>query len=43
MLSQVCDKCQHVKFEREGYSTVDIEKGMKDGQVSFLDLLQAFI
>ncbi|KAL2934833.1 DnaJ protein ERDJ3B [Bienertia sinuspersici] len=30
---QVCDKCPNVKFEREGYSlTVDIEKGMKDGQ-----------
>lgn len=33
MTEQVCDKCQNVKFEREGYSlTVDIEKGMKDGQ-----------
>lgn len=30
---QVCDKCANVKFEREGYSlTVDIEKGMKDGE-----------
>ncbi|CAN0924572.1 DnaJ protein ERDJ3B [Linum grandiflorum] len=30
---QVCDKCQNVKFEREGYSlTIDIEKGMEDGQ-----------
>ncbi|CAO2818747.1 unnamed protein product [Amaranthus hypochondriacus] len=33
MTEQVCDKCPNVKFEREGYSlTVDIEKGMKDGQ-----------
>ncbi|KAL8142629.1 hypothetical protein V2J09_015661 [Rumex salicifolius] len=30
---QVCDECPNVKLEREGYSiTVDIEKGMKDGE-----------
>ncbi|KAH9626880.1 hypothetical protein KSS87_002280 [Heliosperma pusillum] len=36
---QVCDKCPNVKFEREGYSlTVDIEKGMKDGEeISFYE------
>lgn len=34
---QVCEKCQNVKYEREGYFvTVDIEKGMQDGQVSFI-------
>lgn len=33
---QVCEECQNVKYEREGYFvTVDIEKGMQDGQVSF--------
>ncbi|KAK4737992.1 hypothetical protein R3W88_001689 [Solanum pinnatisectum] len=33
MTEQVCDKCPNVKFEREGYHiTVDIEKGMQDGQ-----------
>ncbi|CAI0457063.1 unnamed protein product [Linum tenue] len=33
MTEQVCDQCQNIKFEREGYSlTVDIEKGMQDGQ-----------
>ncbi|KDO87050.1 hypothetical protein CISIN_1g0191622mg, partial [Citrus sinensis] len=33
----VCDQCQNVKYEREGYFvTVDIEKGMQDGQVSFI-------
>ncbi|KAJ8565850.1 hypothetical protein K7X08_008426 [Anisodus acutangulus] len=33
MTEQVCDKCPNVKFEREGYEiTVDIEKGMQDGQ-----------
>ncbi|KAK4372439.1 hypothetical protein RND71_007823 [Anisodus tanguticus] len=33
MTEQVCDKCPNVKFEREGYEiTVDIEKGMRDGQ-----------
>lgn len=33
MSEQVCEKCQNVKFEREGYFvTVDIEKGMQDGQ-----------
>lgn len=35
-LIQVCEQCQNVKYEREGYFvTVDIEKGMQDGQVSF--------
>lgn len=30
---QVCEECPNVKYEREGYFiTVDIEKGMKDGQ-----------
>ncbi|KAG6785049.1 hypothetical protein POTOM_010772 [Populus tomentosa] len=29
----VCEQCQNVKYEREGYFlTVDIEKGMQDGQ-----------
>ena len=38
MLFQVCEQCPNVKYEREGYFvTVDIEKGMQDGQVSFLD------
>ncbi|KAF2607204.1 hypothetical protein F2Q68_00045245 [Brassica cretica] len=39
MTEQVCDKCPNVKFEREGYFvTVDIEKGMKDGEeVSFYE------
>jgi len=33
---QVCDQCANVKYVREGYFvTVDIEKGMKDGQVNF--------
>ncbi|KAL5791915.1 hypothetical protein ACOSP7_000509 [Xanthoceras sorbifolium] len=33
MTEQVCEECQNVKFEREGYFiTVDIEKGMQDGQ-----------
>ncbi|KAJ8748261.1 hypothetical protein K2173_000833 [Erythroxylum novogranatense] len=33
MSEQVCEQCQNVKFEREGYFvTVDIEKGMQDGQ-----------
>ncbi|XP_058008595.1 dnaJ protein ERDJ3B isoform X2 [Hevea brasiliensis] len=33
MTEQVCDQCQNVKYEREGYFiTVDIEKGMQDGQ-----------
>ncbi|XP_039114088.1 dnaJ protein ERDJ3B-like [Dioscorea cayenensis subsp. rotundata] len=33
MTEQVCDQCQNVKYEREGYFiTVDIEKGMLDGQ-----------
>ncbi|KAM7276712.1 hypothetical protein ACFE04_018578 [Oxalis oulophora] len=33
MTEQVCEQCQNVKFEREGYFvTVDIEKGMEDGQ-----------
>ncbi|KAF6156992.1 hypothetical protein GIB67_039753 [Kingdonia uniflora] len=30
---QVCEQCPNVKYEREGYFvTVDIEKGMQDGQ-----------
>ena len=34
-LFQVCEKCPNVKYEREGdFVTVDIEKGMQDGQVS---------
>jgi DnaJ-class molecular chaperone len=38
MLFQVCEQCPNVKYEREGYFvTVDIEKGMQDGQVSFLE------
>ncbi|KAJ9187857.1 hypothetical protein P3X46_003272 [Hevea brasiliensis] len=33
MTEEVCDQCQNVKYEREGYFiTVDIEKGMQDGQ-----------
>ncbi|KAF7804904.1 DnaJ protein ERDJ3B [Senna tora] len=33
MTEQVCEQCPNVKFEREGYFiTVDIEKGMQDGQ-----------
>ncbi|KAK8583233.1 hypothetical protein V6N13_021944 [Hibiscus sabdariffa] len=33
MTEQVCEQCQNVKYEREGYTlTVDIEKGMQDGQ-----------
>jgi len=40
MTEQVCDKCPNVKYEREGYFvTVDIEKGMKDGEVSIELLL----
>lgn len=36
LLFQVCEQCNNVKYEREGYFiTVDIEKGMQDGQVSF--------
>ncbi|KAF5745906.1 DnaJ subfamily B member 11 [Tripterygium wilfordii] len=36
---QVCEECQNVKYVREGYFvTVDIEKGMQDGQeVVFYD------
>ncbi|KAG5231690.1 DNAJ heat shock family protein [Salix suchowensis] len=39
MTEQVCEQCQNVKYEREGYFlTVDIEKGMQDGQeVVFYD------
>ncbi|KAK9218688.1 hypothetical protein WN943_007325 [Citrus x changshan-huyou] len=34
MTEQVCEQCQNVKYEREGYFvTVDIEKGVQDGQV----------
>uniref|UniRef100_A0A7N0ZX81 DnaJ protein ERDJ3B n=1 Tax=Kalanchoe fedtschenkoi TaxID=63787 RepID=A0A7N0ZX81_KALFE len=33
MTEQVCEQCANVKFEREGdFITVDIEKGMKDGE-----------
>ncbi|KAJ7973039.1 DnaJ protein like [Quillaja saponaria] len=33
MTELVCEQCPNVKFEREGYFiTVDIEKGMQDGQ-----------
>ncbi|KAL3517387.1 hypothetical protein ACH5RR_019976 [Cinchona calisaya] len=33
MTEQVCEQCSNVKYEREGYFvTVDIEKGMQDGQ-----------
>ncbi|GMH00461.1 hypothetical protein Nepgr_002300 [Nepenthes gracilis] len=36
MKEQVCDECPNVKYKREGsFITVDIEKGMKDGQVSY--------
>ncbi|XP_072955219.1 dnaJ protein ERDJ3B [Typha angustifolia] len=39
MTEQVCEECPNVKYEREGYFvTVDIEKGMQDGQeVSFYE------
>ncbi|XP_043711785.1 dnaJ protein ERDJ3B-like [Telopea speciosissima] len=33
MTEQVCEQCPNLKYEREGYFiTVDIEKGMQDGQ-----------
>ncbi|KAK8997698.1 hypothetical protein V6N11_012243 [Hibiscus sabdariffa] len=33
MTEQVCEQCQNIKYEREGYTlTVDIDKGMQDGQ-----------
>ncbi|KAG9157210.1 hypothetical protein Leryth_004880 [Lithospermum erythrorhizon] len=33
MTEQVCDQCPNVKYVREGdFITVDIEKGMRDGQ-----------
>ncbi|CAL9024024.1 unnamed protein product [Prunus brigantina] len=33
MTEEVCEQCANVKYEREGYFiTVDIEKGMQDGQ-----------
>ncbi|KAJ0976387.1 hypothetical protein J5N97_018352 [Dioscorea zingiberensis] len=33
MTEEVCEQCPNVKYEREGYFvTVDIEKGMHDGQ-----------
>ena len=33
-LLQVCDQCANVKYVRDGdFLTVDIEKGMQDGQV----------
>ncbi|XP_037488738.1 dnaJ protein ERDJ3B [Triticum urartu] len=39
MTEQVCDQCPNVKYVREGdFLTVDIEKGMQDGQeVSFFE------
>ena len=38
---QVCEQCQNVKYEREGYFiTVDIEKGMQDGQVEIAFVLR---
>lgn len=39
MTEQVCEQCQNIKYEREGYFlTVDIEKGMQDGQeVNFFE------
>ncbi|KAF5741538.1 dnaJ subfamily B member 11-like [Tripterygium wilfordii] len=39
MTEQVCQECQNVKYVREGFFiTVDIEKGMQDGQeVVFYD------
>ncbi|GLU07290.1 hypothetical protein SLE2022_242540 [Rubroshorea leprosula] len=39
MTEEVCEECQNVKYEREGYEiTVDIEKGMQDGEeVVFYD------
>lgn len=31
---QTCEECPNVKLDREGeYITVDVEKGMKEGQV----------
>ncbi|XP_057508095.1 dnaJ protein ERDJ3B [Actinidia eriantha] len=33
MTEQICEQCPNVKYEREGnFVTVDIEKGMQDGQ-----------
>ncbi|KAL6515934.1 DnaJ protein erdj3b [Orobanche gracilis] len=33
MTEQVCEQCPNIKYEREGdFITVDIEKGMQDGQ-----------
>uniref|UniRef100_A0A7N0VBB8 Chaperone DnaJ C-terminal domain-containing protein n=1 Tax=Kalanchoe fedtschenkoi TaxID=63787 RepID=A0A7N0VBB8_KALFE len=33
MTEQVCEQCENVKYQREGdFITVDIEKGMKDGE-----------
>ncbi|XP_076931849.1 dnaJ protein ERDJ3B-like [Bidens hawaiensis] len=33
MTEEVCEQCPNVKYEREGnFVTVDIEKGMQDGQ-----------
>ncbi|KAK9281289.1 hypothetical protein L1049_004186 [Liquidambar formosana] len=38
MTEQVCEQCPNVKYVREGYFiTVDIEKGMQDGQVFYDD------
>ncbi|KAI3829554.1 hypothetical protein L1987_03680 [Smallanthus sonchifolius] len=37
MTEEVCEQCPNVKYEREGnFITVDIEKGMQDGQWSFM-------
>ncbi|RDX97933.1 DnaJ protein ERDJ3B, partial [Mucuna pruriens] len=44
MTEQVCEQCPNVKYERDGYFiTVDIEKGMQDGQtyLEALDLWEA--
>ncbi|KAE8660582.1 DnaJ protein ERDJ3B [Hibiscus syriacus] len=39
MTEQVCEECQNVKYEREGYIvTVDIEKGMQDGHTRCCNL-----
>lgn len=33
--AQTCEECPNVKLDREGdYITVDVEKGMKEGQVN---------
>lgn len=44
MTEQVCEQCPNVKYEREGYFvTVDIEKGMQDGQVCLCVLFKSSI